>query len=89
MANAEKTLVTVATYNEMENLPELVKQVFETVPEVDLLVIDDNSPDGTGRWCDEKAADEPRLYCLHPGDAGLARRHRGMKYAFEPATSSC
>ena len=85
MANAEKTLVTVATYNEMENLPELVKQVFETVPEVDLLVIDDNSPDGTGRWCDEKAADEPRLNCLHrAGKLGLGTATiAGMKYAIE------
>ena len=74
MANAEKTLVTVATYNEMENLPELVEQVFATVPEVDLLVIDDNSPDGTGRWCDEKSAAEPRLNCLHWGKLDWGRR---------------
>ena len=40
MSNAEKTLVTVATYNEMENLPDLVEQVFDTVPQVDLLVIE-------------------------------------------------
>lgn len=85
MPNAEKTLVTVATYNEMENLPDLVKQVFDTVPQVDLLVIDDHSPDGTGRWCDEKAADEPRLYCLHrEGKLGLGTAIiAGMKYAIE------
>jgi len=85
MSNAEKTLVTVATYNEMENLPDLVEQVFRIAPQVDLLVIDDNSPDGTGRWCDEKAADEPRLYCLHrPGKLGLGTAtFEGMKYAIE------
>lgn len=85
MSNAEKTLVTVATYNEMENLPDLVDQVFETVPQVDLLVIDDNSPDGTGQWCDEKAADEPRLYCLHrEGKLGLGTATiAGMKYGIE------
>ena len=85
MSNAEKTLVTVATYNEMENLPDLVEQVFDTVPQVDLLVIDDNSPDGTGNWCDEKATDEPRLYCLHrEGKLGLGTATiAGMKYGIE------
>jgi len=85
MSNAEKTLVTVATYNEMENLPDLVERIFDTVPQVDLLVIDDNSPDGTGQWCDEKAADEPRLYCLHrEGKLGLGTATiAGMKYGIE------
>jgi len=50
MSASQKTLVTVATYNEMENLPRLVEQIFQFAPDVDLLVIDDNSPDGTGRW---------------------------------------
>jgi len=85
MSNAEKTLVTVATYNEMENLPDLVEQVFEIVPQVDMLVIDDNSPDGTGRWCDEKAAEDPRLHCLHrEGKLGLGTATiAGMKYGLE------
>jgi len=72
MSHAEKTLVTVATYNEMENLPGLVEEIFRVVPEVDLLVIDDNSPDGTGDWCDRKAAEDARLHCLHrEGKLGL------------------
>ena len=56
---AERTLVTLATYNEIENLPRLVEEIFAVVPQVDILVIDDNSPDGTGRWCDERARGEP------------------------------
>ena len=44
----------VATYNEMENLPDLVGQIFKFLPQADLLVIDDNSPDGTGKWCQEQ-----------------------------------
>ncbi|MHB8900814.1 MAG: polyprenol monophosphomannose synthase, partial [Thermoguttaceae bacterium] len=66
-------------------LPDLVRQVFEAAAQVDLLVIDDNSPDGTGRWCDEKAEEEPRLYCLHrPGKLGLGTATiAGMKYALE------
>ncbi len=85
MSNAEKTLVTVATYNEIENLPKLVEEVFHYAPEADLLVIDDNSPDGTGRWCDERAAADPRVHCLHrPGKLGLGTATiAGMKYAIE------
>src|SRR5262245_9454632 len=80
-----KTLVTVATYNEMENLPLLVEEIWKVTPQADVLVIDDNSPDGTGRWCDEKAANEPRLKCLHrAGKLGLGTATiAGMQYATE------
>ena len=85
MPNAQKTLVTVATYNEMENLPRLVEEVFQVVPDAEMLVIDDNSPDGTGRWCAEHAAEEPRLHCLHrEGKLGLGTATiAGMRYAVE------
>ena len=77
MSNAEKTLVTVPTYNEMENISLLVEAIFKYLPEADLLVIDDNSPDGTGQWCDKKGAEDPRVHCLHrQGKLGLVlRRH--------------
>ncbi len=80
-----RTLVTIATYNEMENLPALVEEIFRYAPQVEILVIDDNSPDGTGRWCDERAASEPRLHCLHrPGKLGLGTATvAGMKWAIE------
>jgi dolichol-phosphate mannosyltransferase len=79
------TLVTVATYNEIENLPRLVEAILAALPEADLLVIDDNSPDGTGRWCDERAAGDDRVHCLHrPGKQGLGTATiAGMKYAIE------
>ena len=85
MSNAEKTLVTVATYNEIENLPRLVGEIFEQLPEADLLVIDDNSPDGTGQWCDDRAAEDPRVHCLHrEGKLGLGTATiAGMRYAIE------
>jgi len=85
MSNAGKTLVTVATFNEMENLPSLSEEIFRYAPEADLLVIDDNSPDGTGAWCDRKHVEDPRVNCLHRssklglGTAILA----GMQYAIE------
>src|SRR5262245_54805132 len=80
-----KTLVTVATYNEIENLPRLVEAIWEVAPQADVLVIDDNSPDGTGKWCDEKAASELRLKCLHrAGKLGLGTATvAGMQYAIE------
>ena len=80
-----KTLVTVATYNELENLPLLVEEIWKVAPQVDVLVIDDNSPDGTGRWCDEKAAREPRLKCVHrSGKLGLGTATiAAMQYAIE------
>ena len=58
MSPSGKTLVTVATYNEMENLPRLVEEILRFAPQVDILVIDDNSPDGTGQWCDQQQAAE-------------------------------
>jgi dolichol-phosphate mannosyltransferase len=85
MSNAGKTLVTVATYNEIENLPSLVDEIFRYAPQVDVLVIDDNSPDGTGAWCDRRAADEPRLRCMHrEAKLGLgAALIAGMRYGME------
>jgi dolichol-phosphate mannosyltransferase len=85
MPTADRTLVTVATYNEMENLPRLVEEIFRYAPAADILVIDDNSPDGTGRWCDQQGAKEPRFRCLHrSGKLGLGTATiAGMKYAIE------
>jgi dolichol-phosphate mannosyltransferase len=80
-----RLLITVATYNEIDNLPDLVAAVFEIAPGAELLVIDDNSPDGTGGWCDQTAKDEPRLHCLHrSGKLGLGTATiAGMQYAIE------
>jgi dolichol-phosphate mannosyltransferase len=85
MSNADKTLITVATYNEMENLPRLVDEIFRHAPQADLLVIDDGSPDGTGQWCDRRGAEDARVHCLHrPGKQGLGSAIvAGMKYGIE------
>ena len=85
MSNSDKTLVTVATYNEMENLPLLAEEIFRFAPEADVLVIDDNSPDGTGDWCEKKRLEEPRLFCLHrSGKLGLGTAIiAGMKYGID------
>ena len=65
-------LISIATYNEIENLPRLVDSIFEYVPDADVLVIDDGSPDGTGNWCDGRAESDERFRCIHrPGKQGL------------------
>src|SRR4051794_16410937 len=67
-----RVIVALATYNEIETLPGLVDEVQRVLPEADVLVVDDNSPDGTGQWCDERAKTNSRLKCLHrPGKLGL------------------
>ena len=80
-----RLLVAIATYNEIENLPALVDEIFEQVPEADILVVDDNSPDGTGRWCDERAATDGRLQVMHrSGKLGLGTATlEEMRYAIE------
>ncbi len=65
-------LVVVATYNERGNLPGLLDRIWQAVPEAKVLVIDDNSPDGTGQWCEELAEREPRLAVkIRKGERGL------------------
>jgi dolichol-phosphate mannosyltransferase len=85
MSNARTTLVTIATYNEIENLPRLIEEIFAEVPQVDVLVIDDNSPDGTGAWCLQRAAEDPRVRCLsRQSKGGLGSAIvAGMQYAIE------
>ena len=65
-------LIALATFNERDNLPSLVDAIFKVLPDVHVVVVDDGSPDGTGKWCDERSASEPRLTCHHrPGKSGL------------------
>jgi len=85
MSHKSSTLVVIATYNEIENLPELTDEVFGHAPDVNVLVVDDNSPDGTGRWCDERVATDDRMHVIHrSGKLGLGTATiAGMRYAME------
>jgi len=65
MKLGDTTLVSLATYNEIDNLPRLIDAILAIAPGATILVIDDNSPDGTGRWAEIKARTEPRLHVLH------------------------
>lgn len=80
-----KLLISVATYNEMENLPSLVAEIFEFAPYADLLVVDDNSPDGTGQWCGEQGQIDGRLRCVRRrGKLGLGSAIiAAMRYAID------
>jgi dolichol-phosphate mannosyltransferase len=65
-------LVVIPTYNEADNVRIIVDRVRRAVPEVDVLVADDNSPDGTGALADEMAAADSQVHVLHrPGKQGL------------------
>lgn len=77
------SLVIVPTYNERENLPTLVRSVMELPVEVDLLVVDDQSPDGTGELADSLAKQYPRTEVLHRSEKnGLGRAYcEGFKHA--------
>ncbi|MED5262318.1 MAG: polyprenol monophosphomannose synthase [Myxococcota bacterium] len=81
----QRAIVVIPTYNEAENLPLLVPQVLEQDPRLEILVVDDNSPDGTGRLADELAASEPRVHVLHrSAKAGLGAAYRaGLARALE------
>jgi dolichol-phosphate mannosyltransferase len=78
-------LVALATYNEIENLPSLVAAIRAQLPDADVLVVDDNSPDGTGRWCDEESARSAWFSVIHrAGKLGLGSASwAAMQYAIE------
>jgi len=72
----EGTWVVLPTYDEAENLPGIARAILEALPGTTLLVVDDASPDGTGRIADELAAADPRIRVRHrPGKAGLGRAY--------------
>ncbi|WP_240138617.1 polyprenol monophosphomannose synthase [Streptomyces sp. MUM 178J] len=67
-----KALVIIPTYNEAENIGPIVARVRAAVPDADVLVADDNSPDGTGKFADELSAEDEHVHVLHrKGKEGL------------------
>ena len=78
-----QTLIIMPTYNERENLPRMAERLLALPVAVDLLVVDDNSPDGTGQLADEIAAKNPRVNVLHRAlKNGLGRAYcDGFKWA--------
>ena len=78
-----KTLIIIPTYNELENLRPLLEKVFSFAPDTDVLVVDDNSSDGTGKLADEIHEENPQVNVLHrAGKLGLGTAYiAGFKYA--------
>jgi dolichol-phosphate mannosyltransferase len=81
----ERALVIVPTYNERENLPRLVPAILSADPRLEILVVDDNSPDGTGALADGIAAAEKRVHVLHrAGKLGLGTAYlTGFRWGLE------
>jgi dolichol-phosphate mannosyltransferase len=90
---AERALVIIPTYNEVKNLRGIIPQVLDQDPRIEVLVVDDASPDGTGRLADELAQQEARVHVIHrTGKLGLGTAYvegfrwgleRGYDYLFE------
>ena len=80
-----KVLICIPTYNERESLPGMLDRTRAAVPEVDILVIDDNSPDGTGAYADERAADDSQIHVMHrAAKEGLGRAYlAGFEWAID------
>ena len=77
------TVVCLPTYNERENLSQMIEAIFATLDQLHILVIDDNSPDGTGQLADEHAAADERVHVLHrTAKEGLGRAYlAGFQWA--------
>ena len=83
-----RSVIVVPTYNEADNLPLLAERVVSAAPDADILVIDDNSPDGTAEICERLFQSDPRFSSYRvvrrQGARGLGRAYRdGFKHAIE------
>ncbi len=85
MISQPRTLVVMPTYNERENLPDMVARVLRSVSETDILIVDDNSPDGTGAVASALASGHDRVSVLHrEGKEGLGAAYRaGFDWGLE------
>jgi len=82
---AERILVIVPTYNEIKNLPQIVPEILRQDPRIEVLVVDDGSPDGTGELADRMGEEDSRVHCLHrTSKEGLGKAYlAGFRWALE------
>lgn len=80
-----RTLVIIPTYNERENIERIVPEILERDPSIDVLIVDDNSPDGTGELADKMAEKNSKIFVMHrEKKAGLGTAYKaGFRYAIE------
>ena len=81
----ERALVIVPTYNELSNLGQIVPDILAQDERIEILLVDDNSPDGTGELADELAKENPRIHTIHrEGKQGLGTAYiAGFRWALE------
>jgi dolichol-phosphate mannosyltransferase len=81
----DRALVIIPTYNEARNIASLVPEILAQDPRIEVLIVDDNSPDGTGRVAEEMAEQDGRVHVLHrPAKQGLGTAYRaGFRWALE------
>ncbi len=82
---ADRVLVVVPTYNEIKNLPQIVPEILRQDPRIEVLVVDDGSPDGTGELADRMGEEDSRIHCLHrSAKEGLGKAYlAGFRWALE------
>ncbi len=80
---APRVMIIVPTYDEIDNVKALVPRLLETAPNIEVLIVDDNSPDGTGAWTEERSRELPRVHALRrPRKMGLGSAYiDGFRYA--------
>jgi len=83
MADPDRALIVMPTYNEVDNLAAILPAIHGELPEAHILVVDDGSPDGTGRLADQLSSRDPRIHVLHrSGKLGLGTAYiAGFRYA--------
>lgn len=81
----DRVLIVIPTYDERLNIARIVEEITSLVPEVNILIVDDASPDGTGDVADALAADDDRVHVLHrDGKEGLGKAYiAGFRWALE------
>jgi len=81
----KKTLIIIPTYNELKNIQKLISQLRSEYPAIDILIVDDNSPDGTGKLVNELSASDSQIKLIErEGKLGLGTAYvRGFKFAIE------
>src|SRR5450756_3250146 len=85
-AVGRRIVIVMPTYNERQNLESIAGRVRESIPDAHLLVVDDNSPDGTGDLADKLAEVDPRVHVMHRTEkAGLGRAYVCLLYTSDAA----